>query len=382
VDIGGRTLHLLQAGSGSPVVVVVVAAMADNVLMWTRIQRELAGEMRVCLYDRAGIGWSDPPPQGPRTFGDMAGELHDLLSIAGIPAPYVLVGHSVGGIVARQFAVRYPGAVSGIALIDSSHEDQVRRRGVDGWPYGQRELLIRAAKRQARILGMRRLAAALGLARKLDADIAREVPAEFAAAARAIALSSRQRRIQVRETLMLARSSGQPPALGSLPLAVVTAGRQVPGWVRMQEELASLSTRTTHLTAENAGHYVHLDDPELIVRVIRDLVHRTSRAQEEAEKPLAPPNQGARELCSGTAGNQAGGCGPFARQVAQNGYVADSLDTGQRHPVARAVREGGGVDEPRCARVTDKEWGDCQLYLVREPGRQELCVDGAAAFDH
>ena len=280
VDIGGRTLHLLQAGSGSPVVVVVVAAMADNVLMWTRIQRELAGEMRVCLYDRAGIGWSDPPPQGPRTFGDMACELHDLLSIAGVPVPYVLVGHSVGGIVARQFAVRYPGAVSGIALIDSSHEDQVRRRGVDGWPYGQRELLIRAAKRQARILGMRRLAAALGLARKLDADIAREVPAEFAAAARAIALSSRQRRIQVRETLMLARSSGQPPALGSLPLAVVTAGRQVPGWVRMQEELASLSTRTTHLTAEEAGHYVHLDDPELIVRVIRDLVHRASRPQQ------------------------------------------------------------------------------------------------------
>jgi pimeloyl-ACP methyl ester carboxylesterase len=256
--------------------------MAENVLMWIRIQRELAGEMRVCLYDRAGIGWSDLPPRGPRTFGDMAAELHDLLSIAGIPGPYVLVGHSAGGIVARQFAVRYPGAVSGIALIDSSHEDQVRRRGVDGWPYGQRELLIRAAKRQARILGMRRLAAALGLARKLDADIAREVPAEFAAAARAIALSTRQRRIQVRETLMLARSSGQPPTLGSLPLTVVTAGRQAPGWARMQEELASLSTRATHLTAENAGHYVHLDDPELIVRVIRDLVHRTSRAQEEA----------------------------------------------------------------------------------------------------
>jgi pimeloyl-ACP methyl ester carboxylesterase len=282
VDIGGRRQHLLHAGSGSPAV-VVVAALADNVLTWTRVQRDLAGEMRVCLYDRAGTGWSDPPPRGRRTSGDMAAELHDLLSAAGVPAPYVLVGHSAGGIVARQFAVRYPGAVSGIALIDSSHEDQAHRRGVDGWSYGQRELLIRAAKRQARILGMRRLAAALGLVRKLDADIAREVPAEFAAAARAIALSSRQRRIAVRETLMLARSSGQPPALGSLPLTVVTSGRQAPGWARMQEELASLSTRTTHLTAENAGHYVHLDDPELIVRVIRDLVHRTSRAQEEAE---------------------------------------------------------------------------------------------------
>jgi pimeloyl-ACP methyl ester carboxylesterase len=163
-----------------------------------------------------------------------------------------------------------------MVLIDSSHEDQARRGGVDGWPYGRRELLIRAGKRQARVLGVRRLAAALGAARQLDADIAREVPAEFAAAARAIALSSRQRRIAVRETLMLANSSGQPPALGSLPLTVVTAGRQPPGWARLQEELASLSSRATHLIAEKAGHYVHLDDPGLILQVIRDVVQQAS----------------------------------------------------------------------------------------------------------
>ena len=172
IDVGGRKLHLLQAGSGSPAV-VVVTAMADNVLTWIRIQRKLAGEMRICLYDRAGIGWSDPPPRGRRTYGDMACELNALLAAARVPPPYVLVGHSAGGIIARQFAVRYPGAVSGMVLIDSSHEDQARRGGVGGWPYGQRELLIRAGRRQARILGVRRAAAALGVARQSDADLAR-----------------------------------------------------------------------------------------------------------------------------------------------------------------------------------------------------------------
>ena len=131
-------------------------------------------------------------------------------------------------------------------------------------------------KRQARILGIRRFASDLGVLRQLDADLAREVPAEFAPAARAIALSTRQRRVAVRETLMLGRSSGQPPALGPLPLAVVTAGRQPPGWARLQEELAGLSSRATHLIAEKAGHYVHLDEPDLIVRVIRDVVRQAS----------------------------------------------------------------------------------------------------------
>jgi len=277
VDIGGRRLHLLDAGAASPAV-VVVPALGDSALLWASIQRDLAADMRVCVYDRAGLGWSDPPPRGSRTINDAARELHALLDSAGIEPPYVLVGHSAGGVIARRFATSHPGTVAGLVLVDSSHEDQAGRHGVHGWPYSRSVYLRRALRRQLRILGARRLAAALGLLRELDADIAREVPAEHAAAYRASMLSTRQKRIVVRETLMMARLSEQPPSLGAIPLTVITAGGQrLAGWREMQDELAALSTSSTHITAEGSGHYVHLDDPELVLHAIRDLVRESRR---------------------------------------------------------------------------------------------------------
>ena len=145
VDIGGRRLHLLDAGEGSPAV-VVVPALGEGGLTWIRIQRELAAELRVVLYDRAGTGWSDPPPRGRRTFGDVAAELRSLLEYAGIVPPYVLVAHSLGGLIARRFAVRYPGTVAGLVLVDSSHEGQASRHGIDGWPYGRAQYYRRALR--------------------------------------------------------------------------------------------------------------------------------------------------------------------------------------------------------------------------------------------
>ena len=101
VDIGSRRLHLMTAGKGSPAV-VVIPALADNVLQWLPIVEDCADETLTCVYDRAEVGWSDPPPHGRRTFDLAAADLQALLSAAGIPPPYVLVGHSIGGVVARR----------------------------------------------------------------------------------------------------------------------------------------------------------------------------------------------------------------------------------------------------------------------------------------
>jgi hypothetical protein len=129
-----------------------------------------------------------------------------------------------------------------MVLVDSSHEGQASR-GAHGWPYGRSRYLRRAMQRQARILGVRRLAAAVGLLRQLDTDIAREVPPDHAAAYRASLLSTRQRRVVVREILMMARLSEEPPSLGAVPLNVITAGaRPIPGWREMQDELAAISS--------------------------------------------------------------------------------------------------------------------------------------------
>jgi pimeloyl-ACP methyl ester carboxylesterase len=277
VDIGGRRLHLVTAGEGSPAV-VIIPALADNVLQWLPIVDGCARETRVCVYDRAEVGWSDPPPHGRRTFDLIADDLHALLAAAGIPPPYVLVGHSIGGIAARRFYVRYPGIVAGIVLVESSHEDQGKRTGGVDWRYGPAMHIVMAARRQARILGVRRLAASLGLIRGLDAMVAREAPPEHAGADRAILLSARQRRASVGELLMAARMGGQPPRLGSIPLTVLTRARR-PGaepavWAQLQDELAALSSDSAHLHAERGGHYLQFDEPDLVIKAIRDLVRR------------------------------------------------------------------------------------------------------------
>jgi pimeloyl-ACP methyl ester carboxylesterase len=277
VDIGDRRLHLVTAGEGS-LTVIIIPALADNVLQWLPIVEGVAAETQAFVYDRAGVGWSDPPPRPKRTLDLMAADLAALLRAAGVPPPYILAGHSIGGIVARRFYMQNPGAVAGILLIDSSHEDQARRFDSAGWRKGTIAFLRVTARRQARILGVRRLASLLGLL----PDLVEEVAPAYAVPARAIALSTRQRRTSVREVLMMTRLREAPPGLGSVPLTVLTALKKmdmdlVPTWTAMQDELAALSTDSVHITAEDAGHYMHLDDPDLVIRTILDLVKRCER---------------------------------------------------------------------------------------------------------
>ncbi len=272
VDVGGRCLHVVDAGQGTPAI-IIIPALGENVLGWLPIVHALEGETRVCVYDRAGIGWSDPPPRRRRTPDDMARDLRLLVDAAGIAPPYIVAGHSLGGIVARRFAAQWPDAVAGMVLIDSSHEEQLRRL-----PFSQgsrSRLLWWALRRQARILGARRIAGDLGVIRGLDAEAAREAPPEFAAVTRAFILSTHRRRVNVRELLALARLRAHPPSLGSLPLTVLTRTQNLwPEWIVMQDELAALSTDSTHLYALNAGHYIHLDEPGPVLLAIRDLTTR------------------------------------------------------------------------------------------------------------
>ena len=125
VDIGGCRLHLYCTGEGSPTV-ILEAGGGNPWLSWCKVQPQVASFTRVCSYDRAGLGWSDPSPR-PRTAMVIAEELHALLHNAGIPGPFVLVGHSLGGMDARMFANRYPSEVAGLVLVDSSHPDQDER---------------------------------------------------------------------------------------------------------------------------------------------------------------------------------------------------------------------------------------------------------------
>ena len=123
VVVGGHRLHIDCVGQGSPTV-ILESGLGTMSVDWANVQPEVAKTTRVCAYDRAGTGWSEPGPE-PRDPQQIARELHTLLGNAGIDGPYVLVGQSFGGLYVRMYAAQYPKEVEGMVLVDASHPGHV-----------------------------------------------------------------------------------------------------------------------------------------------------------------------------------------------------------------------------------------------------------------
>ncbi len=128
VDVGGYRLHIHCQGESRPgtPTVVLEAPNGEAGLVWAAVQPEVAKFTRVCAYDRAGLGWSERSPK-PRTIANITDELAALLAGAGVKPPYVLVGNSIGGLYARAYAHRHPDQVTGMVLVDATHEEQELR---------------------------------------------------------------------------------------------------------------------------------------------------------------------------------------------------------------------------------------------------------------
>jgi pimeloyl-ACP methyl ester carboxylesterase len=292
VDIGGRRLHLVRMGTGTPAV-VIDASLGGSVLEWAGVQRLLADTTTVVTYDRAGIGWSDPVLLP--TAGKAADDLHWLLSAAAIPPPYILVGHSMGGFVVRLFAARHPELLAGIVLAESSHADQWQRFATfDPWRWGYHSILRRVAKGLWPPEGLTRLANDLGLrpvqVRQARERAAQHYPPDLVDAAQAV--NQRAWHAGTQELLLWPVSTAEVRAeaetLGDLPLTVITARRNTtnwpgypdgyiervinPMWEVLQAELAGLSTNSRRVVTDKAGHHVNRDEPELVARIIRELV--------------------------------------------------------------------------------------------------------------
>src|SRR5215469_17221374 len=122
VDNGGRTLNLYCSGQGTPTVILETGGNSPG-YEWVALQSKMAGFTRACWYDRAGVGWSDPP-SSPRTSTSIASDLHEALDRAGVLPPYVMAGGSVGGEYVRIYTARYPSEVAGLVLVDPAVPDQ------------------------------------------------------------------------------------------------------------------------------------------------------------------------------------------------------------------------------------------------------------------
>jgi pimeloyl-ACP methyl ester carboxylesterase len=265
VDVGGHRLHLRCAGSGTPTV-LLESGLGESSAYWGWILPAVARDTRVCVYDRAGRGWSDPV-SAPQDGDAVAADLHTLLVRASVPGPFVLVGHSSGAQYVRIFAGRYPDQVTGMVLLDGQPADAFE--GLPSYPTFYRVF--------HRIFAVLPTLARLGVGRVavhpyVDLPTsAREMQRVHYASAR-FYLSVRDEFDELPASLAEARSFQN---LGDRPLVVVTAAQDAQaGWLPLQDGLARLSTNSSHRVVP-CTHIALVTDQtaaQLSVQAIRDVL--------------------------------------------------------------------------------------------------------------
>jgi pimeloyl-ACP methyl ester carboxylesterase len=246
VDIGGRTLHLLCTGSGQPTVVFEAGGgrFSEH---WSAVQGPASSRFTACSYDRAGLGSSDAPPVEPHTMEKQVLDLHALLTAAKVPVPYILVGHSVGGLLIRLYFDRYPNDVVGVVMVDPTDESS---RGYVKDPGPGRWVRTRDGLKPNELNPAR-------------AAFARELQA------------------------MHELRTRSPWPLGTRPLIVLIGGRKTPSpiadtpgdmWAELQREdqelkleLAGLSRQSKAVVDPASGHNLHVDNPQLVVAAIGEV---------------------------------------------------------------------------------------------------------------
>jgi pimeloyl-ACP methyl ester carboxylesterase len=257
VDVGGYRLHLWCTGDGAPAV-ILDTGLGGSSAGWGFVQPEVARFTRVCSYDRAGMGYSDPGPS-PRTARRLASELDELLARSGIGGPVVLVGASIAGFHVRVFASDHPERAAGLVLVDASHEDDAHE-----------------VPRMARFVP---LLSTIGVLRLFGVSFGQRIES-LAPSVRQFAQATRFRAagyqaaadeiIHIRESAEEVRSSRRKL---TIPVLVVTGARGADeNWRQLQRDQASLSERGCLMIAQESGHVVPIDQPDIVVDAIRTVV--------------------------------------------------------------------------------------------------------------
>ena len=262
VDIGSAKLHIHCTGEGSPAV-VLESGLPGSSLDWILVQPKVAQFTRVCSYDRAGFGWSEPGT-APRTSQQILRDLAALLTTANVPEPYVLVGHSLGGLYVRAFVRKFPERVAGMVLVDATHEDQ--------WDFEPKRFWEPSGTPQLRYVqpAIERPKAVEEILRQLWATD------RWKAAERA-------EREGIGTTV--SEAQGHSKRLPAMPLIVLSPGIETT-WLdrastgalksqQLQREMAAFSALGKWRPVPGANHYIHLSQPAAVVEAIREVIQAT-----------------------------------------------------------------------------------------------------------
>jgi pimeloyl-ACP methyl ester carboxylesterase len=314
VDAGGYGVRVYERGEGEPVVVIVHGA-GDCASSWAHVQDEVSRFTRVIAYDRGGLGGSD---RGPAPDLDhLLDELDAVLRRAPVRSPVILVGHSLGGLVARAYAERNRDRVAGLVLVDATPEAVL-----GSWGTRVGFALIGAAVRVLAALarfGLPRALLAAGMMplypeeprfraqispaqhRRWVADVCRDIAGAAGDELRAVLPAAR------------AAAARGARSLGDLPLVVISSPNFGEAWHAWQAELSTRSRRGSLRTSHVSGHNVHMAQPELVIDAIRELVAEVKRrGSSSAHEPPARLRAKARASSSTSARTRTGACGPCA----------------------------------------------------------------------
>lgn len=274
-DDGDFVMHIYCTGEGNPTV-VLDAGLGEMSLSWARVQEQVSEHTRVCSYDRAGMGWSDPGPK-PRTYMRIADELNALLQAAGEQGPYVLVGHSSGAHTVRFFVQEYPTDVAGIVLEDAGYERiLLNREETAVAEQVQRGIAFYAN------FGFWRYILSLELIRNLAQEFGVPISSIPPEVINNIEIYYSPKSIHtaadelaaIYETALALNATKVQGAWGDKPAIVLSADNEIARMVGLPEhhrELASLSTRGEHILVPS-GHAIHYEHPEVVVEAILNIV--------------------------------------------------------------------------------------------------------------
>ncbi len=275
IDIGTHHLHLHCIGENQPTV-IIDSGLGGFSLEWLDIQHNLATQMRICSYDRAGYGWSETGPS-PRTTAQIVEELYWMLDMADEQGPFILVGHSFGGYTMQRFAALYPELTAAVVLVDSSHPNQHVDFPVIASTVSKRSAI---PPQQARMMRRRMLVSNMTV-------LPKNYPVEVASTAIQLMMYSKSMRAQQQELQFFYESARDVLEAGEMPdveLVIMTRGRNAwPNnsegqrkekiWQKLQQSfLLKNHHHARQIIAANSGHHIHLDQPELFEHVIRGLV--------------------------------------------------------------------------------------------------------------